>query len=126
MAYEKYCFLLPEEYANASGAPLLCAGLIGYRSYSMKDMGDWKSVIAWGDFEELLNEEEKNNALKILLERHLPFISSITTHLGDTWPFSPATTAELSKIPGIVFRICIHTKTGKLEATSESPLLMFN
>lgn len=92
----------------------------------MKDMGDWKSVIAWGDFEELLDENERNNALKILLKRQLPFISSITTHLGDAWPFSSATTAELDKIPGIVFRISINKKTGKLEATSESPLLMFN
>ncbi|HET6766429.1 MAG TPA: pyridoxamine 5'-phosphate oxidase family protein [Chitinophagaceae bacterium] len=92
----------------------------------MKDMGNWKSVIAWGDFEELLDEKEKNNALRILLERHVPFISSITTHLGDTWPFSADAATELDKIPGIVFRICIHKKTGKLEATSESPLLMFN
>lgn len=35
VAYQQYCFLLSEIYANASGAPLLCAGLIGYRSYSM-------------------------------------------------------------------------------------------
>ncbi|HWB27160.1 MAG TPA: zinc-dependent alcohol dehydrogenase family protein [Chitinophagaceae bacterium] len=35
VANEKYCFKLPLAYANASGAPLLCAGLIGYRSYSM-------------------------------------------------------------------------------------------
>ena len=35
VAYEKYCFLVDEEYANASGSPLLCAGLIGYRSYTM-------------------------------------------------------------------------------------------
>lgn len=31
---QQYCFRIPPEYANASGAPLLCAGLIGYRSYS--------------------------------------------------------------------------------------------
>ncbi len=37
VAYEKYCFPLHKMYANASGAPLLCAGLIGYRSYSMID-----------------------------------------------------------------------------------------
>jgi propanol-preferring alcohol dehydrogenase len=37
VAYEQYCFPLDEKYANASGAPLLCAGLIGYRSYSMID-----------------------------------------------------------------------------------------
>ncbi len=34
-ADSKYCFPLSDRYANASGAPLLCAGLIGYRSYSM-------------------------------------------------------------------------------------------
>ena len=31
----EYCFPLSAMYGNASGAPLLCAGLIGYRSYSM-------------------------------------------------------------------------------------------
>lgn len=35
VAYERYCFPIAERYANASGSPLLCAGLIGYRSYSM-------------------------------------------------------------------------------------------
>jgi propanol-preferring alcohol dehydrogenase len=35
IAYENYCFRLSEQYANASGSPLLCAGLIGYRSYTM-------------------------------------------------------------------------------------------
>jgi propanol-preferring alcohol dehydrogenase len=35
VADAQYCFPLPARYANASGAPLLCAGLIGYRSYSM-------------------------------------------------------------------------------------------
>jgi propanol-preferring alcohol dehydrogenase len=35
VADERYCFPLPAPYANASGAPLLCAGLIGYRSYKM-------------------------------------------------------------------------------------------
>ena len=32
---ERYCFPLPSQYANASGSPLLCAGVIGYRSYTM-------------------------------------------------------------------------------------------
>jgi alcohol dehydrogenase, propanol-preferring len=35
VAYDKYCFPIVEQYANASGSPLLCAGLIGYRSYTM-------------------------------------------------------------------------------------------
>lgn len=35
IANEQYCFPVAAMYANASGAPLLCAGLIGYRSYNM-------------------------------------------------------------------------------------------
>lgn len=35
VANEQYCFPLSPAYANAHGAPLLCAGLIGYRSYGM-------------------------------------------------------------------------------------------
>jgi len=37
IAQEKFCFPLPSMYGNASGAPLLCAGLIGYRTYRMID-----------------------------------------------------------------------------------------
>ncbi len=33
VANKEYCFRLPKMYGNANGAPLLCAGLIGYRSY---------------------------------------------------------------------------------------------
>ncbi|WP_207632934.1 zinc-dependent alcohol dehydrogenase family protein [Foetidibacter luteolus] len=35
VADERFCFAIPSLYANAQGAPLLCAGLIGYRSYCM-------------------------------------------------------------------------------------------
>ena len=31
----KYCFKIPKEYSPTNAAPLLCAGLIGYRSYKM-------------------------------------------------------------------------------------------
>jgi len=32
VADHRYCFALPAEYSDAAAAPLLCAGLIGYRS----------------------------------------------------------------------------------------------
>ena len=35
VADRRYCFSLPENYSDAAVAPLLCAGLIGYRSYRM-------------------------------------------------------------------------------------------
>jgi propanol-preferring alcohol dehydrogenase len=34
-ADERYCFSLPDGYDDLAAAPLLCAGLIGYRSYRL-------------------------------------------------------------------------------------------
>ena len=34
VADQRFCFAIPEFYSNAEAAPLLCAGLIGYRSLS--------------------------------------------------------------------------------------------
>ncbi len=35
VADERYCLRLPSKYADAEAAPLLCAGLIGYRTYRL-------------------------------------------------------------------------------------------
>jgi propanol-preferring alcohol dehydrogenase len=35
LADARYCFQLPDRYDDAHAAPLLCAGLIGYRAYAM-------------------------------------------------------------------------------------------
>jgi alcohol dehydrogenase, propanol-preferring len=35
LADERFCFPLPENYSDLEAAPLLCAGLIGYRTYRM-------------------------------------------------------------------------------------------
>ena len=39
VADERYCFPLPEEYSPVEAAPLLCAGLIGYRAYRLAGPG---------------------------------------------------------------------------------------
>lgn len=35
LADERFCFHLPEVYSNVEAAPLLCAGMIGYRTYRL-------------------------------------------------------------------------------------------
>jgi propanol-preferring alcohol dehydrogenase len=35
VADQRYCFRVPPQYGDVAAAPLLCAGLIGYRSYRM-------------------------------------------------------------------------------------------
>jgi nitroimidazol reductase NimA-like FMN-containing flavoprotein (pyridoxamine 5'-phosphate oxidase superfamily) len=78
----------------------------------MHNMGNWQSVVAHGDFEELTDTELRNHALKKLHERVLPVVSSETTHLSPDWPFPPA---EFSKIQGVTFRVRLLEKTGRYE-----------
>jgi len=46
VADARYCFRLPESYDNIEVAPLLCAGLIGYRSY--RKIGDARRLGIYG------------------------------------------------------------------------------
>ena len=46
VADERYCFPIAAEYADAAAAPLLCAGLIGYRTLKMA--GDARRVGIYG------------------------------------------------------------------------------
>jgi nitroimidazol reductase NimA-like FMN-containing flavoprotein (pyridoxamine 5'-phosphate oxidase superfamily) len=89
--------------------PLVC-----FEVDHLQNMGNWQSVIAWGEFGELTNPAERNHALQKLHERVLPMISSETTHLSADWPFAPE---ELSRIEGVTFRIRLGEKTGRYEKT---------
>jgi alcohol dehydrogenase, propanol-preferring len=46
VADERFCFPIPAQYADAEAAPLLCAGLIGYRSFART--GDAKRIGIYG------------------------------------------------------------------------------
>ena len=77
----------------------------------LNDMANWKSVIAWGKFEEL-SGGERDEALQYLVDRVLPIVSSETTHLSASWTFPPD---NMSEIKGIVFKITLQKMTGRYE-----------
>jgi len=83
------------------------------------DMGNWKSVICWGEYEELPNRAERHHALVLLHDRQLPHVTSATTKLSPTWPFKPE---NIDIIQGVVFRIRLYKKTGKYEKQEGSPI----
>ncbi|MEO8582804.1 MAG: pyridoxamine 5'-phosphate oxidase family protein [Flavitalea sp.] len=81
------------------------------------NMANWKSVIAWGNFEEVKLPAERHKAIQILLDRILPLNSSETTHLSPHWPFPPHNNNE---IKGIVYRVELIRKTGRFEKNYEN------
>lgn len=84
----------------------------------MKDMANWKSVVLQGNFEELKNTDDRRHAIETLLNRYLPVISSVTMHLGESWPFH---SGDITGINGVVFRISVREKSGRFESSQQSP-----
>jgi nitroimidazol reductase NimA-like FMN-containing flavoprotein (pyridoxamine 5'-phosphate oxidase superfamily) len=94
---------------------------ICFQADNMKDMANWQSVIAFGEFEELVDIAGRKKALEVLVDRKLPLVSSETTHLGRIWPFQPE---DLNTIEGVVFKVLLKDKTGRFER-NDATLDMF-
>lgn len=85
-----------------------------FQVYTMENMANWQSVVIWGEFEELTTEPDREDAIKILLNRALPAIASEKTQL--TPHRVTGSEKDLSQsVKGIVFRIKIDKKTGRYE-----------
>lgn len=48
LADHRFCFPMPDDYTDAEAAPLLCAGLIGHRSYRMAGEGGRLGIYGFG------------------------------------------------------------------------------
>lgn len=88
-----------------------------FQTDDMNNMANWKSVIAWGEYEELSEGTRRREALKKLTDRVLPMISSERSHVSADWPF---TSHETEQVKGIIFRIRLTEKTGRFERSTRS------
>jgi uncharacterized protein len=78
----------------------------------MVDMRNWQSVLIYGKFEELKEEEEKE-AREILFNRVFPLITSSTVHVyghGDNKEIDNGT-----RVKRIMYRLKIKKITGRFE-----------
>jgi nitroimidazol reductase NimA-like FMN-containing flavoprotein (pyridoxamine 5'-phosphate oxidase superfamily) len=82
-----------------------------------KSLSKWRSVVAWGSFEELQEGLERKEAVRVLKGRKLPAMSSETMKLGSIWPFSSVD----ENIDGVIFRIRLKEKTGRYEESLNEP-----
>jgi nitroimidazol reductase NimA-like FMN-containing flavoprotein (pyridoxamine 5'-phosphate oxidase superfamily) len=87
--------------------PLVC-----FQVDDMDDLSRWKSVICWGNAEEVKDAAERKKAIDHLLHRKIPIVSSQTTHISPTWPFYPH---DYDDIKGIIFKIHVTKRTGRYE-----------
>ncbi len=79
----------------------------------MESISNWKSVMAWGTFEELKGEEAEK-ALDKLLTKLEPLMASETSHpqrMGQ----NPASRTRTQGTNPIIYRIRLKEKTGRFE-----------
>ena len=80
----------------------------------MKNYNEWKSVIAWGQYQELNEERERYAAMKLFVDRMMRLKISETAIPPETsenriHPRSPG------NIKPVIYRIVITERTGRFE-----------
>ena len=78
----------------------------------IENMANWRSVILWGEYQELSDDRERKKATKILADKVLPLITSETMR-PKRQTMSPAIVEKERK--SIVYRILITKKSGRYE-----------
>lgn len=80
---------------------------------AMETMTNWRSVIVWGEYEELKSEEAQQAGMKIMMDRLAPFIISETVRASHGFSHPPEVVEKGLK--AVVYRIRITEKTGRFE-----------
>ena len=73
----------------------------------------WKSVIAWGKFEEIIDPEEKQRIMQGIIHRIMPLVNSPTGHPSHGITANDSDVGTVVEL--IIYRIAIHKKTGRFE-----------
>src|SRR4051794_6456327 len=65
VADQRFCFPIPPAYTDTEAAPLLCAGLIGYRSYVKTDDAERLGIYGFGAAAHLITQVARYQDRKI-------------------------------------------------------------
>lgn len=65
VAHERYCFAIPDGYPDLQAAPLLCAGLIGYRSYRVAGDAEHLGIYGFGGAAHIITQVAKHQGRRV-------------------------------------------------------------
>jgi nitroimidazol reductase NimA-like FMN-containing flavoprotein (pyridoxamine 5'-phosphate oxidase superfamily) len=80
---------------------------------AIDDLLNWESVIAWGEFEEILNLQEKTHAMQNIINRVMPLLKG-----KDAQPshgFTNNASDVGNNVELILYKITLTQKTGRFE-----------
>jgi len=65
VADERFCFALPDDYPDLHAAPLLCAGLIGYRALSLAGDGERLGLYGFGASAHIITQVARHQGRRV-------------------------------------------------------------
>lgn len=80
----------------------------------IENMSNWRSVIAWGEFEELKTPEQREEGMRKLMDVVMPLMTGETT---ISHPMKDTHQKYIDAMQGVVYRVKLTKKTGKFEKT---------
>ncbi|MCW3091984.1 MAG: pyridoxamine 5-phosphate oxidase family protein [Ferruginibacter sp.] len=80
----------------------------------MKSFTQWKSVIAWGEYQELQAERERYYAIKLFVDRMM-HIKISETALPPVIHEKPGHSRQSSHIKPVIYRIVVNELSGRFE-----------
>jgi alcohol dehydrogenase, propanol-preferring len=106
-----YCFHLPDQYDDAHVAPLLCAGLIGYRAYSMIGSAKRLGLVGFGAAAHIIAQVALKQGREVYAFTRPGDIYSqdFALSLGATWAGDSSATA-----PALLDAVIIFAPDGAL------------
>ncbi|HEY9048509.1 MAG TPA: pyridoxamine 5'-phosphate oxidase family protein, partial [Ohtaekwangia sp.] len=109
--YEGYIYAHSKEGQKIRmmrGNPNIC-----FQVDAMESMTNWRSVIVWGDYEELKSEAEQQAGMKIMMDRLAPFVISETVRPSQGLSRPPEIVEKGFR--AVAYRIKVLEKTGRFE-----------
>lgn len=83
---------------------------------AMENMANWRSVIVWGEYEELQGEKLQKMGMKIMTDRLIPFMTSETVRPSNALSRPPELIEKGFK--AVVYRIKVIKTSGRFEKTT--------
>ncbi|MFC1664033.1 zinc-dependent alcohol dehydrogenase family protein [Pseudomonadota bacterium] len=105
IANARFCFPVPEEYSDIQAAPLLCAGLIGYRAYKKTNNAIRLGLYGFGAAAHILIQVARNEGRQVLAYTRPGDIETqeFARKLGAHWAGGSDDSEENSLDAAIIF-----------------------
>jgi len=81
----------------------------------IKNASSWKSVIAWGEYQELTEERSRYQAMKLFVQRMLHLKITKSDTISHSTENTGNITLHSSNQRSVIYRIVLTEKTGRFE-----------